>query len=157
MENLNEFENYISPKDLIKVFILAIVLAFSITRFILPVKIKGKSMEPSIHDGSYVLINRINKNLVAGDIVSFHIYDKEYLVKRVIALEGDDLEINNGQVYVNGVRLEESYVKEPWYDGIYSGIIPDGHIFVMGDNRNDSIDSRNIGAVKKSKVLGKMY
>lgn len=151
-----ENQNYISLFNILKIVGSAFLLAFLITRIILPAKIVGDSMEPTLHDGRYVAVNRISKDLVAGDIIIFNIYDKKYLVKRVIAVEGDVLEIKNGEIHVNGVRLDEPYIKEKWYDGFYSGVIPEGHIYVMGDNRNDSIDSRNIGSIKMNTILGKI-
>ena len=151
-------ENQLFIKQLINVTILAFALAFIVTRIVLPTKIIGASMEPTLDDGSYVLVNKLDKRLDKGDIVILHhgILDGEYLVKRVIAIENDYLEITEGKVYINGVKIEEPYVKEEWYHGSYSGVIPEAHIFVMGDNRNRSIDSRSFGLVKLENATGKV-
>ncbi|MCQ4924885.1 signal peptidase I [Tissierella carlieri] len=154
---MDKSENKRFIVKLIKTAILAFFLAFIITRIILPTKIVGDSMYPTLKPGSYFLINKLNKSPRIGDIIMFHhdVLD-QYLIKRVIAIEGDNLEISNGEVYVNEVKLNEFYVKEQWYDGFYSGIIPGGQIYVIGDNRNGSIDSRNFGTIDKNNILGKL-
>lgn len=134
------------------------LIAFLITRIILPTKIMGSSMYPTLIDGDYVLVNRLDKKPDREDIIVFYygILDQEYLVKRVIAISGDRYEINHGEVFINGSRIEESYVKEEWVEKNFSGLVPEGYIFVMGDNRNSSVDSRSFGLVEVSEVIGKV-
>ena len=131
------------------------------------VVVSGPSMESTLLHGDYLLLinNVFYKEPVHGDIVvvskdSYH--DGEPIIKRVIATEGQwvDIDFDAGIVYVNGNALEEPYTKTP--TNIYEGVefplmVEEGCIFVMGDNRNESKDSRSpdIGQVDKREILGK--
>jgi signal peptidase I len=92
-----------------------------------------------------------------GDIVILHPRqrDNRDLVKRVVGLPGDRFEIRNGVVVVNGRELIEPYVKEPWRGELAAITIPADHYFVMGDNRNESFDSRSFGPVNEDDIVGK--
>lgn len=142
-----------------------IVREYVFTSFI----VDGSSMVPTLDggseaadDGDTLLLNRI-ADPDRGDIVVFF-YDwggvsPHYLVKRVIGVAGDRIEIRDGTLYLNGEACDESYIAEPMnhlYDGL-SVTVPDGHFFVMGDNRNNSSDSREIGCVPADKVVGKCF
>lgn len=115
-------------------------------------------MNPTIYDGDTLLVNKLYKSLKHGEIVI--LYNKQissnYLLKRVIAIEGDYLYINKGEVFVNGKILREPYIKESWNNGYYSGYIQKGYVYVMGDNRDVSFDSRNFGLIKIEQVKGKV-
>lgn len=152
------------------VYILAaVVLVF--TFFVRMSRVEGDSMNPTLvnHDRMLLLSNVWYTSPQRGDIVVARIpeFSKDPIVKRVIAVEGDTVYIDfeNGVVYVNGVALEELYVKEPTYrsfgqDGMtYPMVIEKGHVFLMGDNRNDSYDSRYgiIGQVDQRCILGKAF
>ena len=110
-------------------------------------------------DGDTLLLNMLGSP-ERGDIVVFT-YDwngvtPHALVKRVIALPGDRVEISDGKLFLNGELLDEPYLKEDmdhFYDG-FSVTVPDGHFFAMGDNRNNSTDSRAIGCVPQNKLIG---
>lgn len=81
--------------------------------------------------------------------------EHRFWVKRVIGIEGDTIEIKNGEVYRNGIKLEEDYIKEPIKTDLNIKVtVPKGHVFVMGDNRNNSADSRHIGPIPISHVVG---
>ena len=79
------------------------------------------------------------------------------LIKRVIGLPGESLQIVDGKVYINDHLLEEPYIKSPWHDNKQKVVIPDGQYFVMGDNRDNSLDSRSqqVGLVPKDLIIGK--
>ncbi|MGI6225510.1 MAG: signal peptidase I [Peptococcales bacterium] len=82
--------------------------------------------------------------------------EDRYWIKRVIGKSGDIIEFKSGRVYRNGVLLDESYIKEEMHTPDYKIIVPERHIFVLGDNRNNSADSRIIGSVPIENVLGKL-
>ena len=149
-------------------FVIAIV-AIMLVFFLLfrVVVVSGPSMENTLQDGDYLLL--VSKLFYTqpkvGDIIvaskeSFR--DGEPIIKRVIATEGQtvDIDFPNGVVYVDGVAIEEPYIKTPTNlneGGNYPITIEEGHVFVMGDNRNDSLDSRtpDIGQVDVREILGK--
>lgn len=151
-------DDVVSLSNIIKIVISALLLAFLITRIILPTKVVGYSMYPTLIEGDYVLVNRLDKVPNNGETIVFYYghFGLKYLVKRVIAVEGDMLELSNGVITVNGVKLDEPYINEDWESGVYSGTIPKGQIFVMGDNRNYSTDSRIFGLVSEDKIIGKV-
>ena len=143
--------------------LVALVLTFTfVGRLIL---VSGDSMVPTLLDGELLIVRSIAYEPKQGDIVilaeeGFH--GGEAIVKRVIATGGQTVFIDytTGTVYVDDVALDEPYIKELMYQQFYQSItymeVPEGHIFVMGDNRNDSDDSRNptLGVVDERRVLG---
>lgn len=128
------------------------------------VKVQGGSMEPTLHEGDRLFITRIG-GVKAGDIVVSaqpNAYD-ELLIKRVIATEGQevDIDFSTGEVKVDGVVLEEPYIAEPThlsYDIQFPVKVEEGCVFLMGDNRNHSIDSRStdIGQADLRYLVGKV-
>lgn len=162
----------------IKALGFAIVLGVIITSFIGGTKVFGNSMNPTLRDGDFLItynfsgkINRgdivvlktdleIEENDVAGlnAITKLRIGKYKKLIKRVIAVEGDSLVVRNGRVILNGVTLDEKYINGGTTPGNVSiEKIPEGKVFVMGDNRTNSLDSRSnaIGLVDKEDIVGK--
>ena len=117
-------------------------------------------MAPHIASGEFVLINTIAYRIGAparGDIIAFH-HDgptPETYIKRVIGLPGDRIRIDHGAVYVNGARLQEPYVRYPDGRSFPEVTVPPNSLYVLGDNRADSDDSRFWGFVPENAVLGK--
>ena len=128
--------------------------------------VSGESMIQTLQNGEMLLISRLGGSFEQGDIV---VATKPYshnepIVKRVIAVEGQtvDIDFNKGLVYVNGDLLDEPYVNTPTnrrYDQRFPMIVPEGHVFLLGDNRNGSYDSRaeEIGFVDERYIMGKAY
>lgn len=146
-----------------KKFLLLLVVLFIVFHNIIGFSfVKGGSMEPTLVEGDLVLYTRIGRNYGRGDIVSVRIPSGEYYVKRIIAMEGDTVDLKEGRVYVNGEPLTEPYIEEETQaakDGVvrYPYVLEKGQIFVMGDNRAVSMDSRSFGAVGVRQVKGKIW
>jgi signal peptidase I len=124
-------------------------------------RIEGQSMEPNLHDGEYVLIDKISYLLhppERGDVIVFLPPNevRDY-IKRVIGLPGDTVEIRGGQVYVNGIALDEPYLKYSANNDMPARVIEAGRYFVMGDNRNNSSDSRSFGAITPQSIVGRAW
>ena len=145
--------------DLLETIILAVVLFFAINAVSARVRVDGFSMVPTLQDGEYVLVNRLafRNNLPEyGDIIVFVSPQVSTLdlIKRVIGLPGDRIKISGGEVQVNGQVLEEPYIAAaPIYNGEWN--VPEGNLFVLGDNRNDSSDSHAWGLLPIENVIGK--
>ena len=149
--------------EILPEIMIAIVFAWLLTRFITPSVVSGNSMYPSLKDKDYLLINRIAYRVTKpsyGDIIVFKsdIQGHKKLIKRIVALEGDRLQIENGKLYINDVILNESYLASKYTPGKVNTTIPNGFIFVLGDNRNHSLDSRfsEIGFIDIHDILGKV-
>lgn len=117
-------------------------------------------MEPTLHDKQVVFYLRLGDDYQRGDIVSIKMPNGDKYVKRVIALEGDTIDISGGNVTVNGQVLEEEYAQGITDQGIYDITYPyqveQGMYFVLGDNRESSVDSRTFGPIVKSSIKGSL-
>lgn len=148
-------------KDVLETLVLAVLLFMVINAVSARIRVDGSSMVPTLDNGQFVMVNRIEYKFSDpeyGEIVVFHYPrdpDQEY-IKRIIGLPGDTVRIVNGHVYVNDQELSEPYIAAStraageWQ-------VPGGHIFVLGDNRNNSQDSRNFGFVSMDNVVGKAF
>lgn len=148
--------------DVLETILLAAALFLVINAISARVRVDGTSMLPTLQDGEFVLVNRLAYRFgqpQRGDIVVFHYPTdpkQEDLIKRVIGLPGDEVKVENGAVYVNGIRLKEPYIAAaPAYDGTWP--VPEGSLFVLGDNRNKSSDSHAWGFVPYEDVVGKSF
>jgi len=145
--------------DILETVILAVVLYFGINAISARVRVDGLSMNPTLQHGEYVLVSRLSYRTgqpQRGDIIvfSFPGDQKQDLIKRVIGLPGEVISIRNGEVLVNGVKLEEPYIAQsPVYNGEWT--VGEGQLFVLGDNRNDSKDSHQWGLLPVENVIGK--
>lgn len=142
----------------IKDFCMWGILVFLIFAFILqPAIVYGSSMENTLHDGNLLIGTRINKEYHRGDIVvakTHYLGNTKYIIKRVIGLPGDHIVIDYlyGNVYINGEIIDEPYIREKmqyfgWGEMELTFDISEDCVFLMGDNRNVSTDSREIGEV----------
>jgi signal peptidase I len=140
----------------------AIASVLIITFLYQPVRVEGTSMLPRLEDRDRLFINKFVYRISSiehGDVVVFHYPrdpEKSY-IKRIIAMPGDRLRIDQGQVWVNGKALIEPYVPEEYRDNrsMSEMIVPDDCYFVMGDHRSISQDSREFGPVERSLIYGK--
>lgn len=145
--------------DLLETVGLAVVLFLIINALSARVRVDGFSMMPTLHDGEFVLVNKLAYHTgspTRGDIIVFQSTTTPNLdlIKRVIGLPGDHVVIGNNKVSVNGQVLNEPYIAaEPNYTGVWN--VPNGYLFVLGDNRNDSSDSHAWGFLPIQNVIGK--
>lgn len=156
-----------------KALIIAFAIAAVIRYFLFtPIVVDGESMMPTLENGDRMIVNKIGYkigDLKRFDIVVFHAPEKKDYIKRIIGLPGDTIEYKNDQLYINGKSYDEPYLDE-YKAQITEGtltedftlqdidptleVIPEGYVFVMGDNRRFSKDSRHIGIVSEDKIIG---
>ncbi|RLQ95763.1 signal peptidase I [Falsibacillus albus] len=152
----------------VKTFIIVLAAVFLIRYFLFaPIVVDGLSMMPTLHNGDRMIVNKVGKPN-RFDIVVFHAPEHKDYIKRVIGLPGDKVEYKDDTLYINGKAYKEPYLdkyKRQVDDGpltedftlkdyIGQDRVPKGEIFVMGDNRRYSKDSRHIGTIPLSKVIG---
>ncbi len=145
--------------DILEVLVLSVLLFLGINAVSARIRVDGFSMEPTMHNGEFVLINKLAYKLGSpniGDVIVFR-YPRdptqEY-IKRVIGLPGDQIKISNGLVYVNGNPLSEPYIaSKPAYQTEWT--VPKDSLFVLGDNRNNSSNSHSWGPLPLENVVGK--
>lgn len=172
-------------REVIETALLAILVFLAVRASVQHYRVEGHSMDPTLDDGEFLLVNsllysEVNVEAIAkwvpfwdpgapaerhvfhgperGDIVILHhpvAGQERDLVKRIIGLPGDTLRIHDGVVFINGRELIEPYVMEPWRGDLPESRIPAGSYFVMGDNRNNSQDSRVFGPVREELIVGK--
>lgn len=158
-------------------WIKALLIAFAIAAFIryflfTPIVVDGDSMMPTLEDGDRMVVNKIGYTIGSPDrfdIVVFHAPEQKDYIKRIIGLPGDYVEYINDQLYINGEAIAEPYLdayKAEIVEGTLTGdfslkdldpsldVIPEGYVLVLGDNRRFSKDSRHIGLVEQSEIVG---
>lgn len=155
--------------EFIKTVAIVLILAFIIkTFFIQTFLIDGSSMEPNFHNSEYILVDKLSYHFTEpkrGDVDTLIPPDnitKDY-IKRIIGVPGDTLEIKQGKVFINGEAIKEPYLPKdlPTFmdgdpDNIYKVTLKKDQFFVLGDNRPDSRDSRYIGIIPKSYLIGRV-
>lgn len=147
-------------KETIETLLLAAALFLVINTLTARIRVDGPSMEPSFYHNNYVIVSKLAYaigEIERGDVVVFPFprNPEEDYIKRVIGLPGDTVEVSNGVVYVNDVPLEEPYIMAAPTRDLAPRVVPEGMVFVMGDNRNNSSDSRQWGPLAIEDILGK--
>lgn len=152
--------------DWVKTILIALAITFFVKQFIIDATIvSGKSMLNTLHDRDWLMVNKISKHFrdyKRGEIVILHApdYPNRLYVKRVIGTPGDLVELIDGDVYVNGVKLEEKYVSvdETLAKTEQTGwVLGDNEYLVFGDNRANSNDSRDFGQIYKEEIVGHAF
>ena len=176
-EEAIHMEKQVKEKNELWEWTKALLIAFAIAaviRYFLftPIAVDGESMMPTLEDGDRMIVNKIGYKIGEPDrfdIVVFHAPEQKNYIKRVIGLPGDTLEYKDDQLYINGEPIDEPYLDAYKAQitegtltedftledlGIENGEVPEGHIFVMGDNRRYSKDSRHIGVIDQKEIIG---
>jgi signal peptidase I len=162
--------------EIAETVVLTAVIFFGIQAFVAqPFQVEGGSMESTLRSGEYVLIDKLTPRwdpYERGDIIVLDppgqaaVEGGAPYIKRVIGLPGDHVELREGSVHVNGVVLDEPYVfandgvrqpTDPSFDGPTEWLVPEGQLFVLGDHRRSSSDSRMIGTIEISHVIGRAW
>jgi len=163
-------EKEVAPKNEFWEWTKALLIAFAVAALVkyflfTPIVVDGESMTPTLQDRDRMIVNKIGYSIGGPDrfeIVVFHAPAGKNYIKRIIGLPGDKVEYRNDQLYINDEPLDEPYLDEKkamLLDGTLTEDfiverVPDDEIFVMGDNRRGSTDSRHIGPVANEKVIG---
>lgn len=159
-----------SIKEWTKAMVTAIAVALIVIQFVMPTMVYGISMEPNFQGGDFILVNKQaytnGSQPEKGDVIVFESRQKDEngkekkLIKRVIAVAGETVSVDEGKVYINGQELNDEYTK----DGITNGevapvVVPEGSVFCLGDNRLHSTDSRflEVGFVREETIQGKVF
>lgn len=156
--------DWLGVKEFIKdsiYYIITFVLVFLFAIYVISFsQVVGPSMKDTLDNGNIVIISKLNykfTNPKKNDIVAFDFKGTKFLIKRVIAVPNDKVFIKENKIYVNDELLEEPYVTKDTssVDKDY-GTLKDNEYFVLGDNRDDSLDSRNFGFINKDDIIGRV-
>ena len=147
--------------DWIQTLSIALIVAFLIRNFIFqPYRVQMGSMLPTLQENNLIIVNKLTYRFQApkrGDIVVFHPPNNPsvYYIKRIVGLPGETIEITNGEILINGVSLPEKYISI-LTPGLYGPkTLPENEYFLMGDHRNNSLDSREFGPIKIKSIIGR--
>jgi len=150
-------------REFLETLLPATVAVLVINLFVAqPRTVHGQSMEPHLHENQRVIVEMLSyrfRTPQRGEIVVLNLPDhnSDPLIKRVIGLPGDTVEVRSGAVYVNGQKLHEPYLTQPTAGFMAAILVPEAHVFVMGDNRQQSNDSRYFGPVPLENLIGRAW
>jgi signal peptidase I len=148
-------------REILETILLTVIIFLVLNATTGRFQVRGSSMEPTLHDGQYMIISKLIYWIHPpdrGDVIVFRPPNdpNDDYIKRIVGLPGEQVEIRNGEVSVDGVFLEEPYITNP---GFYSGVwdLEDGEYFVLGDNRRNSSDSHTWGVFPGENIVGKAW
>ncbi|MFN8494141.1 MAG: signal peptidase I [Caldilineaceae bacterium] len=151
-------------RELVETVVLSLIIFLLIRQVLQNYRIESHSMQPNFYEGQFILVNKLAYKIgqpARGEVIVFHNPNNtsEDYIKRVIGLPGDTIEIRDEKVYINNQELPEPFAKEPYRTNAAYGpkVVEANHIFVMGDNRGNSQDSRYIGAIDENLIVGKAW
>lgn len=150
-------------RELLEAVLPALVIVLVVNIFLAQAtRVEGQSMDPSLHDSERLIIEKVSYRFRApqrGDIVVLRRPQRSVdpLIKRVIGLPGETVSIHDAMVYIDGDPLMEPYLDQPTWGSMAPVVVPEGHVFVMGDNRRSSNDSRAFGVVSLDDIVGRAW
>jgi signal peptidase I len=151
-------------RDILETLLPALVIVLVVNAFLAQAtRVEGQSMEPSLYDNQRLVIEKISYRFHSpqrGNIVVLRLPHRQSdppLIKRVVALPGETIEIRDGLVYINGQVLEEPYLYQLTFGDMPPHTVSPDHVFVLGDNRGASNDSRSFGEVALSDIIGRAW
>ncbi len=150
-------------RELVETVLLTLLIYVLVRHFLFEnYRVVGRSMDPTLEDEQYLVVSKLGYRLhepQRGDIVVFHDprNSDRKLIKRVIGLSEEALEIRQGQVFIDEQLLDEEYIPSPGRYSVPPTLIPANHYFVLGDNRNNSSDSHNWGTLPRDNIVGKAW
>lgn len=147
-------------RDISKYLIIIVVMLILVIFVISFHQVIGPSMSPTVKEGSVFIVNKLVYNLrdiKRNEIIVLQ-HDEKYMIKRVIGLPGEHIEYKDNKLYINGEEYEETFLKKGVKTDNYdTGVIPKGKYFVLGDNRENSLDGNDFGLIKKKDIVGKAW
>ena len=152
--------------DYLKVIVITLIVTYGVLYFVQISKVYGTSMLPTYHEGNIVLVDKVfykHSEPKRNDIVVVDYKDanmkETFIIKRVVGIGGDHIEIKDNELYLNGELLEEDYINGAMINSEDMLVdVPEGKVFVMGDNRNNSLDSRKLGSFDFDEdVIGRVF
>jgi len=150
-------------REAVETVVATVLIYFLVHTFLIEnYRVEGRSMVPTLADNQFLMVSKLSYRLgepQRGDIVVFRDPHggKKRLIKRVIGLPGELVEIRNGQVFVNDRLLAEPYIAAPASYSSAAQLVPEAQYFVLGDNRSNSSDSHNWGTLPRDKLVGKAW
>jgi len=149
-------------REIAETAFMTLLIFFAVRMAFQNFRIEGQSMEANLHDGQFLIVNKLVFYLhppERGDVVVFHSPEnpRKDFIKRIIGLPGEEVEIVNGQVYINGIPLHETYVHNPAQRSWGPQVVGEFEYFVLGDNRSNSSDSRSWGMLDGNAIIGKAW
>lgn len=144
-------------------YVIGIILIIAFLMYVATLQqVVGPSMQSTLNNDDLLILNKAVYKLrepKRGEVISFEYSGTKYLIKRIIGLPGESIEIKNNILYIDGKPFEEEYIDPSMTMKDYKleGVIPNDSYFVMGDNRINSMDSRDFGPIKKSDIIGKVF
>lgn len=149
--------------EIVKVVLISLAIILPIRLFLVqPFYVEGASMEPNFYQNEYLIIDEISYRFNAkerGEVIIFKNPKdtKSYFIKRIIGLPGETVSVENGKVFVGGEQIDEPYIENFSSDTHLAVTLAENEYFVMGDNRTNSLDSRQLGPIHKDYIIGRVW